>query len=98
VKALVAMSCLCIIAVSAHYGYKAMQWSRAEEDRIIRAQDAARENAAAEAQKLSEERQGREDARAERRAARQAEREEEERQKQADRDNAASILKDAVVD
>lgn len=98
IKALVAAACLCVIAVSGHYGYTTYTAQIAEQQRIEQARKEAvrSEKEAKTAEKLRKEQVATE--RSERRKALIEQRAEEERKKQADRDNAAAVLKDAVVD
>lgn len=97
-KLLVATACLCVIAATGYYFYKERQSQIADERaRSILLQTAQQE--ANDAQKAREAgKRARSEARAERKKAREEEKARIERARQADRDNAAEILKDAVVE
>ena len=97
VKTLIVAACVCVIAVSGHYGYARYQEHAAEVQRafaireeVIRAAKEAQKEEADRRERLANERAARRNERNERIA-------EEERKKQQDRDNAAAILKDAVT-
>lgn len=104
-KALIAAACVCVIVMSGHYGYTVYVQHKAEQARVDqvravalwKADEAARQDAV-ERQNRKERRDAKRKAFLERVAAKRAARAEEERNKQAARDNAAALLKDAVVD
>lgn len=105
VKVLVAAACVCVIAVSGHYGYATYQSYLADQRRADQAQASlmqiakeAGEQRDAERQRRAARALARQKELAEKRNARKAERAAAEREKQAARDNAASMLKDAVID
>lgn len=104
-KSLIATACICVIAVSAHYGYVAYRESVAEQQALERAKERARQTvedakrrAEQENAKRSERLRARAEEREQRREEKRIARERIERQKQADRDKAAAVLRDAVVD
>lgn len=97
-KLLVAAACLCVIAATGYYFHKERErWIADERTRSILLQRIEQE--ANDAQVAREaDRRARAEARAERKKAREKEKARIERARQADRDNAAEILKDAVVE
>lgn len=96
-KVLVSVACLCVIGVSAHYTYVQYEAYLAGESEAARQKAKLLRATKEKEAKLAEERRARSEAWAKKKRDREEARMEIERQKQADRDNAASALKDAVV-
>lgn len=97
-KALIAAACICVIAVSVHYGYSRYEGHRAAMERMEAMQAQRSREEEAEKQEQAERRKARYEAWKVRRDERLAEKERIKMEKQADRENAARILKDAVVE